>query len=252
MTAVQSSLAFVLCGAVVAAATGALAQVPMPLPRPQATPAAVRTAVPPDARRAPAPLSADGPDAPCTELIASGAAVFDLNASVSGLSGNALCGDETPVRLSAVRLRDGALVHLQPPAVARCGMALAFVHWVRDDLAPAATPFDGSLRRIDIAASYTCRPRNNVKGARLSEHGLANAIDISAIVVSSGGRIGISDPVRPAILFSEMRHTACARFTTVLGPGADAAHEHHLHLDLARRRGGFRICQWNQADDPNP
>jgi hypothetical protein len=143
------------------------------------------------------------------------------------------------------------LVQLRPPAIARCEMALAFARWVRDDLAPAAALTQSSIQRIDIAASYTCRPRNNVSGARLSEHGLANAIDVGAIVVS-GQRVGISDAVRPAILFTEMRRAACARFTTVLGPGADAAHEHHLHLDLAQRRNGFRLCQWTQTDDPIP
>jgi len=30
----------------------------------------------------------------------------------------------------------------------------------------------------------------------------------------------------------------------VLGPGADRAHELHLHVDLAERRGGYRLCQW--------
>jgi hypothetical protein len=29
----------------------------------------------------------------------------------------------------------------------------------------------------------------------------------------------------------------------VLGPGSDAFHDDHLHLDLAERRGGYRLCQ---------
>jgi hypothetical protein len=41
-----------------------------------------------------------------------------------------------------------------------------------------------------------------------------------------------------------MRQSACTRFTTVLGPGSDRDHETHLHVDLAERRGGYRICQW--------
>jgi hypothetical protein len=41
-------------------------------------------------------------------------------------------------------------------------------------------------------------------------------------------------------------------FTTVLGPGSDAAHAHHLHVDLARRRGGYRMCQWNMPIWPMP
>jgi hypothetical protein len=31
----------------------------------------------------------------------------------------------------------------------------------------------------------------------------------------------------------------------VLGPGSDGYHEEHIHLDLAERSHGFRICQWD-------
>jgi hypothetical protein len=43
----------------------------------------------------------------------------------------------------------------------------------------------------------------------------------------------------------------CARFTTVLGPGSDGYHEDHVHVDLAERRGGYRICEWD-VRDPAP
>ncbi|MFD2843675.1 extensin family protein [Paracoccus cavernae] len=29
----------------------------------------------------------------------------------------------------------------------------------------------------------------------------------------------------------------------MLGPGTNAAHDNHLHLDIKARKGGFRICQ---------
>ena len=31
---------------------------------------------------------------------------------------------------------------------------------------------------------------------------------------------------------------------TVLGPGSDGYHEDHVHVDLAERAGGHRMCQW--------
>ena len=34
-----------------------------------------------------------------------------------------------------------------------------------------------------------------------------------------------------------IRADACARFSTVLGPGSDGHHEEHIHVDLAERRG---------------
>ena len=38
---------------------------------------------------------------------------------------------------------------------------------------------------------------------------------------------------------------ACARFSTVLGPGSDGHHEEHIHVDLAERRGGYKMCEWD-------
>jgi hypothetical protein len=43
-------------------------------------------------------------------------------------------------------------------------------------------------------------------------------------------------------------HSACTRFSTVLGPGSDWYHEDHIHLDLMERRGNYRICQWDVLD----
>ena len=34
----------------------------------------------------------------------------------------------------------------------------------------------------------------------------------------------------------------------MLGPGSDWYHEDHVHLDLAERRSGYRICQWDIWD----
>jgi Extensin-like protein C-terminus len=46
-------------------------------------------------------------------------------------------------------------------------------------------------------------------------------------------------------------HSACTRFSTVLGPGSDWYHEDHIHLDVMERRNNYRICQWN-VWDPMP
>jgi hypothetical protein len=34
----------------------------------------------------------------------------------------------------------------------------------------------------------------------------------------------------------------------VLGPGSDGHHEEHIHVDLAERRGGYKMCQWDVRD----
>ena len=39
----------------------------------------------------------------------------------------------------------------------------------------------------------------------------------------------------------------------MLGPGSDGYHEDHVHVDLAERRGGYRMCQWDireEGDQP--
>jgi hypothetical protein len=37
----------------------------------------------------------------------------------------------------------------------------------------------------------------------------------------------------------------------VLGPGSDGYHEAHVHVDLAERRSGHRMCQWD-VREPEP
>ncbi len=46
-------------------------------------------------------------------------------------------------------------------------------------------------------------------------------------------------------LVHALRMTACGYFTTVLGPGADAAHEAHFHFDFGIHGAtpNYRICE---------
>src|SRR6201999_3236135 len=89
------------------------------------------------------------------------------------------------------------------------------------------------------------RPRNRVPGAKISEHGKGNALDVGSIKLGNGGQFKLTDPLVSRSFREAMRASACARFTTVLGPGSDGYHNDHIHLDLAERSRGYRICQWN-------
>jgi hypothetical protein len=40
-----------------------------------------------------------------------------------------------------------------------------------------------------------------------------------------------------------VRQGSCTVFRTVLGPGSDAAHGDHLHLDMRVRKRDYSICQ---------
>jgi hypothetical protein len=155
------------------------------------------------------------------------------------------CGIEDGVRLEAVFLRDKTRVALTPPAIVRCTFAEAIVQWVREDLASAVRNLGAPLRSLDNYAAYDCRGRNRIVGAKLSEHGKANAIDVRSVKLANGIVVGLTDPQVGKDLRLGLRKSTCARFTTVLGPGSDGYHEDHVHVDLAERTSGHRMCQWD-------
>jgi hypothetical protein len=129
-------------------------------------------------------------------------------------------------------------------------MAEAVTDFVRRDLAPAAVAMGSPLSAIENHDSYDCRGRNRVAGAKLSEHGLANALDIRSVRLRDGRVVRPADAAAPREFRAAMKDAACGRFTTVLGPGSDGYHEDHIHLDRIERRGGYRMCQWDLRDEP--
>ncbi len=160
------------------------------------------------------------------------------------------CGSVDVVRLEAIILRDAARIALTPPATLRCPLAEAVAHWVREDVATAVAGLGSALAGIDNFDSYDCRGRNRIIGAKLSEHGRANALDLRGFVLANKVTAGLTDPAFSRKFREDMRKAVCGRFTTVLGPGSDGYHETHVHLDLAERRNGFRMCQWDVRDPP--
>jgi hypothetical protein len=164
--------------------------------------------------------------------------------SLPALSGPGECVVDDVVRLEAVRLADKTQVAVTPPAIVRCSFAEAVVHWVRDDVAPAVRSLGGTLKSIDNYAAYDCRGRNRIIGARLSEHGKANALDVRSVKLANGTVVELTNPTVAKDFRERLRKTSCARFSTVLGPGSDGYHENHVHVDLAERAGGHRMCQW--------
>jgi hypothetical protein len=127
-------------------------------------------------------------------------------------------------------------------------MASALVEWIRSDIAPLAERVGSTLADLDNFDSFECRGRNRVVGAKLSEHGRANALDVRAFKFADGSLISLTDRTVPRGLRESVLHSACKRFPTVLGPGSDWYHEDHIHLDLMERRGNYRICQWDVLD----
>jgi hypothetical protein len=208
----------------------------IPLPRPR--PADIARPEPPAEASAeePAPPSA------CRLRLTAELAVAP---SLPALVGPGECSVEDVVRLEAVWLADQTRVAVTPPAILRCSFVEAIIHWVREDLAPAVRAFGGPLKSVDNYAAYDCRGRNRIIGAKLSEHGKANALDVRSVKLASGSVIELTDPTVDKDFRERVRKSTCARFTTVLGPGSDGYHENHIHVDLAERAGGHRMCQWD-------
>lgn len=192
----------------------------------------------------PAEAKSEPPSA-CRLRIADKIAVIE---PLSTFGGPGDCGATDVVRLAAVIQNDKSQIAVNPPATLRCSMAEALANWIREDLAPAAATLGSSLRALDNYASYDCRGRNRLAGARISEHGLANAIDMRGVNLASGRFAGFTDRGLDRAFREGIRKSVCARFATVLGPGSDGHHEAHIHLDLAERRGGYKLCQWLVLD----
>jgi hypothetical protein len=166
------------------------------------------------------------------------------------ITGPGECSAEDVVSLEAVMLDDGRKVAFAPQATVRCEMAETLVDWIRKDVTPAVRDLGAALRSLTTDASYECRGRNRVAGAKLSEHGRANALDVSGMILTNGKAVSLTDPSVAKEFRERMRESACNRFTTVLGPGSDGYHEHHIHLDIVERRGGYRMCQWDVRTEP--
>jgi hypothetical protein len=139
------------------------------------------------------------------------------------------CGIDDPVRVTSV-----AGIRLSTPATINCPTAQALKKWIGKGLEPVYGK--GKVVQLTIFGSYSCRPRNNQRGAKVSEHGRGNAIDIGGFTFANGKSTlvlgGYDSKMR------KVHKAACGIFGTTLGPHSDGFHENHLHFDTARYRSG--------------
>lgn len=125
-----------------------------------------------------------------------------------------------------------------------CQMAEAAARFAADVIRPAVkAEFGADLKSINQASAFVCRPRHG--GGKLSEHAFGNALDIASFTLSDGKKIevGPAPPEKDGKFLNMIRKAACGPFKTVLGPGSDADHALHFHLDLEPRRHGGTFCQ---------
>jgi hypothetical protein len=159
------------------------------------------------------------------------------------------CAIPLPVRLRSLAIGADDIPLTGEP-VLDCRLAERLADWLGNVVEPLARHhLGGGLAAVETGPGYVCRNRNNAAAGKLSEHAKGNALDIAAFALRDGSRVAVLPPDRvapaEAAFLAAVRTTACGYFLTVLGPGSDAAHSEHLHVDLGLhgRSANYRICE---------
>ena len=211
----------------------------------------------PALKPAPVPM----PSSPTTVVMTNGMAAPDYAACLSDLARTGAvyqplgdltkegCALSGAVQLQSVATNFGAVTISGEP-IMLCSFARQFVSWVRDIGAPLTLAYTGArLTTIETGPGFVCRNRYNQPDAKISEHAKGNAIDIAAFALSDKQRISVkpqpNDPANAQELLRIFRTSGCGYFTTILGPGSNAAHEEHLHFDYGMhgKTMNYRICE---------
>ena len=179
----------------------------------------------------------------CLEELAGSGATFVKSFHVSE-QGCTLSG---AVTLLAVKTADGD-VRLPGRPKLLCPFALKFAGWLTEVGAPIISQRLGtSLTAIQTGSGFVCRNRVGGGGSKISEHARGNALDLMRFELRNTRRLDVETMVAKSSteVLSGLRRSACGYFTTVLGPGSNAAHANHLHFDLGHhgKSGKYRICE---------
>ena len=93
-----------------------------------------------------------------------------------------ICGAPAPILVKSI-----AGVAIEPSATMTCALASGVATWISKTLQPQAKAMLGTqVVKLHNATSYACRNRYGGETTPLSEHALANALDVSEFVFASG------------------------------------------------------------------
>jgi hypothetical protein len=222
-----------------ASAGDLLAYVPSrPTPRPPETGAAM-AAAPGAARQS--PMQMTQAERQCRARLTATGAAFREHDRLTDPSG---CLVPFPIVLTSL----GEGIELEPEAVLNCAAALSLVDYAHDTVSPEAEKaFGSALETVNHASAYVCRGRVGTGESKLSEHAFGNAIDIGSFELEDGRRLDVRaygpGEIATRNFMRDVRGAACGPWKTVLGPGTNADHATHFHLDLAQRRRGGTYCK---------
>jgi hypothetical protein len=101
-----------------------------------------------------------------------------------------LCGAPAPILVKSIG--SDPKVVMDPPATMTCPLAAALSKWLTRTVQPEAKAvLSTQVVKLRNAQSYSCRNRYGSASAPLSEHALANALDVSEFVFASGEHITV-------------------------------------------------------------
>jgi hypothetical protein len=149
-------------------------------------------------------------------------------------------GPYTPVNMPEAELK--------PAAKLACPIVSALDRWVSGGVQPAALHwFHSPVVEIHQIGSYSCRDMVGAGTRHISEHAFGNALDISGFTLANGHTITVKNgwhgsPEEQGFLH-DVQLFACETFVTVLAPGYNPEHYNHIHVDLMKRRPGYRPCR---------
>src|SRR5229473_3123767 len=220
---------------------------PPPLPRPR--PAGAPPRITPH-EAAPAENAQPEPaiDQACLDRLGAAGIEFESITLPPGVKSG--CAIDTPVRLKAVKLapRWRTSIRLPDEPTLSCRFGERFGHWLRDLVAPLiAGELAVELKSVRTGPGYECRNRNRAEAGKISAHASGQAADVASFELANGRTLTVKpdgDEHMQATV-AAIRVAACGWFTTVLGPGSDAAHADHMHVDIMQHGSSdrYRICQ---------
>lgn len=190
--------------------TTASTPAPQPAPAPKAAPApalppaapqaAIPKAPPAPAEAAPPPAWSEAEVTAARQQCATLLAPLQVMAQELPPLKQDRCGTPAPVALKKLGPAAGG-VELSPPATLNCAMVAQLAAFVEKTLQPAAREAFGSpVVRFNQASGYVCRGRNGdlTTNGKLSEHALANALDVASFTLADGRIIDVGRHWGPA------------------------------------------------------
>ena len=125
-------------------------------------------------------------EADCAKLLAGLALEYEKLAPIK----QGICGAPAPILVKSIG--SDPKVAIEPPATMTCKLAAGLSTWLAKTVQPKARALVGApVVKLHNATSYACRNRYGGETTPLSEHALANALDVSEFVFQTGETVTV-------------------------------------------------------------